>query len=934
MISDQSAARLKTFFLNELSSRASRPCRIFLSATDMNSKAIVRHASELEPNSAWEDAFNRLQAALGESAVSIFRADVVVKAEAMTWQEFTTEVGKTRRNYFRRGIALPDFSIAFTEQELNANLMLYNTEGGRGKFNQEFADRYCKTRFGREFPKLEPETQIVVFDTAGAFIADGMEIPLPIDGSGHREVSPLDSELCLQIARNAASHLTRQIENNGRFIYGRLPCFNRIVSGYNTLRHFSSTFAMLDVYETYAPNDRSARKEELRQAINRSLDYAAKNFIVWRRMIDGTQVAYVEEPDSKELKLGALGISIVAFAKFTELMHSEKYLPLMNALARAIKTMQNDDGSFVHVLNAGDFTIKAPFRTVYYDGEAVFGMMRLYSLTRDEKLLEASELAFKHFIATDHWKNHDHWLSYAVNELTRYQPKREYFEFGINNFLGHLQFIYHRDTQFPTLMELMAAADTMLERIKKMPDMSDLLERVNFEDFYAAMEARAANMLNGHFYPETAMYFAKPDSIVGSFFIRHHAFRVRNDDIEHFLSGLIAYRRYLARRDHDPQPSAQLLSADKNVDEDNAAENKSIAPLSATKLVDDTVLRVGICQKNRAGFWHPQCTKYAMFFAAKQFNIELFSFNPSDIDFENKTVRGMFLIGNTKVNRVVPFPQIIDNAIMVGEDGARLERLEQDCYVIRHSLRTDKQKTYEILLNDGKYTDFLIQSHVIDSFEQFQKLLGENHNDVIMKPQRGARGIGIVHIQFDGGTYIVNVQNETLKMSPDEFLKFYNENLVRRKHILQPYIVSRTRSGNPFDIRIHARRGARGCFKVSPFPRIGNAAGVVSNIATGGYSMKYETFLQAEYGDDWKMIYDKLKEFGRTFPEYYQQLWATTLFDIGVDMGIQKRGSEYDFKIFEVNTYIDGPFFELEDAVTHFEYFRYIEKNYLKPRAD
>ena len=113
--------------------------------------------------------------------------------------------------------------------------MLYNTEGGRGKFNQEFADRYCKTRFGREFPKLEPETQIVVFDTAGAFIADGMEIPLPIDGSGHREVSPLDSELCLQIARNNSFQTGRNYRNHleqylpetekmvRRFITERLP---------------------------------------------------------------------------------------------------------------------------------------------------------------------------------------------------------------------------------------------------------------------------------------------------------------------------------------------------------------------------------------------------------------------------------------------------------------------------------------------------------------------------------------------------------------------------------------------------------------------------------------------------------------------------------------------------------------------------------------
>ena len=101
----------------------------------------------------------------------------------------------------------------------------------------------------------------------------------------------------------------------------------------------------------------------------------------------------------------------------------------------------------------------------------------------------------------------------------------------------------------------------MLERMKTMPEMADLLAKVPLEDFYAAMEARAKNLLNGFFYPELAMFFQKPESIVGSFFIRHHAFRVRIDDVEHFLSALVAYRRYLARWTRDPQPSQELLTA-------------------------------------------------------------------------------------------------------------------------------------------------------------------------------------------------------------------------------------------------------------------------------------------------------------------------------------------------------------------------------------
>ena len=560
------AARLKPKFIDEFSSK---PCRIFLSTTDMNLRAVVRHASDINPDVAFDKALEQLDAAI-EFEPTILRADWITDIESMTWAQFNNLIGTIRRNYFKRGLALsPDFSIAFTELELNANLMLFDVKNDKGVLNIEAANDYCRARFNRDFPALNPDSPVAVFDTEGVFIIDG-EV---LDCAEHRQVSPLDSDMILSMAKNGAQHLARQIQPDGRFVYGLFPCTDRIVPSYNTLRHFSSIFAMLDVYEALDPADRN---EELRRSIIRGLDYAVKHFVRWRQLEDGTQAAYIEEPSTREFKLGALGVPIVALAKFSELMRTPKYFPLMSALARGILTMQQPDGSFVHVLNSTDFTVKQPFRIVYYDGEAVFGMMKLYSLTRDPQLLAASKLAFKRFIETDHWKNHDHWLSYAVNELTKYEPRAELFEFGIKNFIGHLKFVRNRDTQYPTLMELMMAADTMLERMKSMPDMSELLSTVNFDDFYSALEARMSNMLNGYFYPETAMYFARPNSIVGAFFMRHHEFRARNDDIEHFLSGFVAYRRYLAHRKGAPEPRAELLTT-------NSETQKIVEPEEITE---------------------------------------------------------------------------------------------------------------------------------------------------------------------------------------------------------------------------------------------------------------------------------------------------------------------------------------------------------------
>ena len=92
---------------------------------------------------------------------------------------------------------------------------------------------------------------------------------------------------------------------------------------------------------------------------------------------------------------------MILLAKYDEMMGADEHTALIRKFADGILKLQQDDGSYHHVLNA-DFTLKDKHRIVYYDGEATFALVRTYAVTKDLKYLEAAEKSIKYFIANNY----------------------------------------------------------------------------------------------------------------------------------------------------------------------------------------------------------------------------------------------------------------------------------------------------------------------------------------------------------------------------------------------------------------------------------------------------------------------------------------------------------------------------------------------------
>lgn len=550
------------------------PVILFFAISDSQERANVEIATGKDFEDAWRqgvDALNRWRRKNWLKPVWL-RVEIVRMIEALEWSDFQKRLSRTKRSYFRYGIAFTeDFKRALLEHELYGNAILYHSDSSVAIANEKNLKSYTRKRFRRELNWPQSNEEIIYRFKTYAVFTDGQasyEIEPEGRNSGYRIIDQWDHEAVTEIIHKSTDYLAKQVKSNGFYHYGWFPCFDRPIPTYNALRHASSTYALLEGWEV-------CQKPEQKQAIDRALDYLEKELIKVETLPNGAKAAFLVDVGD-EIKLGGNAVSILAYAKYTEITGDKRYLELMEHLANGILFMQQEDGRYIHVLNYPELTVKAENRTIYYDGEAAFGLMRLYGITKDPRWLASVEKAFDYFIANRHWEAHDHWQSYCVNELTLYNPDPKYYQFGLDNVRDHLDFVLNRITTFPTLLELMMAAERMISRMQQDERVSHLLEGFDVDKFYQALEYRARYLMNGFFYPEVAMFFKNPRKILDGFFIRHHAFRVRIDDVEHYLSGFVAYRKYLKKNknrvpletvcvDDNDRPLLMLKNLEKNL---------------------------------------------------------------------------------------------------------------------------------------------------------------------------------------------------------------------------------------------------------------------------------------------------------------------------------------------------------------------------------
>src|SRR5699024_2277644 len=258
---------------------------------------------------------------------------------------------------------------------------------------------------------------------------------------------------------------------------------------------------------------------------------------------------------------------------------------------------------------------------------------------------------------------------------------------------------------------------------------------------------------------------------------------------------------------------------------------------------------------------------------------------------------GKVLVNGKWKNKTVKIPKLINNTPYKQQEYLDVIKfLEENSYMLFQRYGS-KKLTNDYLKEDDVFCHLIIPTSSVETFDDMITKV-KKYSRVILKPQNGSQGRGIYFIEKDNDKYHVQFENQRKEMNAEQLQSFYEEQIKDKRYIIQKYIHSRNSTNQPFDIRIQFEKNRNGKWvRTQTYVRMGSPQKIVSNISKGGSVVRFNSFLKTEYGNDWKVYSDKLKEVTEGLPRKIEELYDAEITSLGLDLGM----ADGEFYLFEVN---------------------------------
>ena len=314
---------------------------------------------------------------------------------------------------------------------------------------------------------------------------------------------------------------------------------------------------------------------------------------------------------------------------------------------------------------------------------------------------------------------------------------------------------------------------------------------------------------------------------------------------------------------------------------------------------------------------------------AKAEGISFFYFRPCDVDLESKTMQGFFYESGSWTVKKTMFPDVVYNSnsqAQVEEDQIIIEALRFLIPFTSYPVG-EKIKVFEMLGRSDIFASHLPVTKRIVYIDSVMEFINKNKK-VILKPQQGRKGTGIIFINRKEGKYEVIIESNSQLLSEAELRNLIIE-IIPKKYIAQQYIRSINKAGNAYDIRLHVQKDGMGAWKICTiYPRIAPHNSIKGNISSGGATLYITPFLKQEFDEEYYNMKRYLEVFSLLLAKEMDNLYGVSFDELGIDIGLDENNKIW---LYEINWHPGVPptfYLELDVVKTSLKYCCYLaQKN-------
>jgi glutathione synthase/RimK-type ligase-like ATP-grasp enzyme len=250
---------------------------------------------------------------------------------------------------------------------------------------------------------------------------------------------------------------------------------------------------------------------------------------------------------------------------------------------------------------------------------------------------------------------------------------------------------------------------------------------------------------------------------------------------------------------------------------------------------------------------------------------------------------------NTYEQETISVPKVIHNRGLHFSKKAKdeLQRLVEKGFIIFNEWnRYPKLETYELLINDPELKPNIPET-MKATHESILDMIGR-HGSVIIKPNSGSLGYGLMKIETRGNEKLLTVYSKKEKKwievtFKEEIPPILEKNLRGTRHIVQAFIPLAQYRESPFDLRISCQKNETGAWQMTGIAgKVAKKGRFITNVARGGKAYDLQTLLS-----DSMLCAEKVTKNLRQFSmKLCRKLEAhlSGIADIGLDIGITKEG--------------------------------------------